>query len=157
MKGTSVVNNHVNMTKARTQDIYEEREKKRRSRNLMVYGVSEDASNVSDQQRMATLFNALHTTAMFTQITRVGVATQEKIWPILVVLKNDNEKKEIMNSLPALKGMEEYKGINIREDLTIKERNNIEILSKEAKARNIADSYLAISGECWDRHKTGFI
>ena len=51
-----------------------------------------------------------------------------------------------MSSLTALNGIEDYIGINIREDLTIEQRRSIKTLSKEAAERNIAEK---LRGKIW--------
>ena len=78
------------------------------------------------------------------RISRIGTVGKKR--PLMVVLKNENEKMKIISNLRILKGLEQYRGIRITEDLTPEERNVIKELSEEAIRRNHNESS---SGYTW--------
>ena len=76
--------------------------------------------------------------------------------PMMVTLKDENEKFKFIGSFSALRGLREYIGISIQEDFTVKERITIKTLSKEAKEKNETEKLL---GQVWrirGTSKSGF-
>ena len=49
------------------------------------------------------------------------------------MLQNEKEKNVLMGNLSALKGIVDYKGISITEDLTLEQRKEFRTLSMEEK------------------------
>ena len=70
------------------------------------------------------------------QLQGLGSLILIKKRPIKVVFNNEDEKDKIMANLSSLKGQEEFKGISITYDYTIRERQIIREKANEAKANN---------------------
>ena len=113
----------------------EENDKVRRSRNIIVHGVSEQ-DKTKDAAWAEDLVKDTHTLVNIKSISRLGKATDGKKRPMLVSLANENQKASFLGNLPALKGIGKYDGVSVTEDLTPGERKQLRELSVEAKARN---------------------
>ena len=123
---------------ARGEEIAEEMNQKRRSRNLIIHGIGED---VSDIKKWSTdLVDDLHVQVPIKWVSRIGTKTDGKTRPLLLGLPNEDEKEKILGNLTSLKGIEKYKGISIMEDLTPDQRKTIKELSSEAKKLNTKET-----------------
>ena len=71
-----------------------------------------------------------------TKIERIGKAVEDKNRPIKVTFNNASEKEKVMNNLPNLIGKHDFKGISIKEDLTLNERMMIKEFVNKAKEEN---------------------
>ena len=122
----------------RGDEIAEEMNQRRRSRNLIIHGVSED---VSDAKKWSSdLVDDLHVNVTIKWVSRIGAKIKGKTRPLLLGLENEEEKEKMLGNLKALKGIEKYKGISIMEDLTPEQRNTIKKLSSEAKTLNAKET-----------------
>lgn len=123
---------------ARKEELAEEEDRKRRSKNILVHGVKElDRNMRMDDKRWADeLVAILHVNVNIQRVSRIGKALNDKARPLLIVLKDEEEKFKLMGNLAALKGVARYQGVSISEDLTPDERDAFKALSNEAKDRN---------------------
>ena len=106
----------------KNEELVEENEKKARARNFILHG-KEDVSEADDEEFMKNLFKQLaigSTTAK--TIKRIGAQNAEKKRPILVQMKDEDDKSKVMDNLKNLKGLQEYRGISIKDDYTLAER-----------------------------------
>ena len=82
---------------ARGEQIAEEMNQKRRSRNLIIHGVGED---VSDLKKWSTdLVDDLHVQVPIKWVSRIGTKTDGKTRPLLLGLSNEDEKEKILGNL----------------------------------------------------------
>ena len=127
---------------ARNEELAEEHEKKLRSCNLIIHGVTETNSNdkeVSkkiDEEFVANFIGAVRIATSFKSVVRIGKADPTKNRPIKVVLKCEEDKEKIMANLASLKDQEAFKGISVTEDYTVAERKLIKGWSEKAKENN---------------------
>ena len=92
----------------RGEEIAEEMNQRRRSRNLIIHGVSED---VSDAKKWSSdLVDDLHVHVTIKWVSRIGAKIKGKTRPLLLGLENEEEKEKMIGNLKALKGIEKYKG-----------------------------------------------
>ena len=118
----------------------EDIDKQRRSSNVIIHGIEEKAPGMDEKKWVENLCGDLHVRVQVKRISRIGTVGKKR--PLMVVLKNENEKIKIISNL-RIKGLEQYRGIRITEDLTPEERNVIKELSEEAKTK----VHLDIHGE----------
>ena len=67
------------------------------------------------------------------RLGKIDVTKEQSARPIKVVMHSDEEKDLVMANLKELKGKEQYKGVSISDDYTIKERNTLREWVKKAK------------------------
>ena len=123
---------------ARKEEISEELEQKKRSGNVVIHGIPEKPGE--DNDWVKRLLKDLHTQIEIKRVSRIGTPKDEKIRPMLVALKNEDDKLKVLDSLWALRGKEKYKGVTVSEDLTQEQRKDIKKLSREARTRNDKDN-----------------
>lgn len=113
----------------------EEADKRRRAPNVIVHGLPEkDEEN--DKSWASDFIKDTHARANIQRVRRLGVADGNKKRPLLLSLKNEQEKWTVIGNLTSLKGLENYKGISITEDLTPAQRKVYKELSNDAKKLN---------------------
>ena len=123
------------MRTTRNEEITEQKEKERKSKNVVIHGC-----DTSDQEKTKKFIETLLTDAgtekiVYATANRIGKADQPKR-PIIVEFNSEHDKNVLMRSLPNLKGKCEYKGISITDDYTVTEREMIKDYKKEAKEMN---------------------
>ena len=75
------------------------------------------------------------------QIARLGNVVAGQTRPIKVVLESSDDKDKVMSSLRKLKNAEApLRGISVRDDYTLEERQLIKRMQEEAKRKNAADN-----------------
>ena len=82
------------------------------------------------------LVKDLHVKVKVTHLFKIEIKQVDKTRPIMVHLQSENDKIKFMGNWSALKGMEEYKGVSITEDLTPEQRKSFKELSEEARQHN---------------------
>ena len=124
--------------------------------NILVFGLSEPTTGGRNSPRDqdvgrvdGILEKILGRKIAFDVKFRIGARNEEKIRPIVVKLKNLQDKEEILAGSSALKDNEEWKDVYIKQDLTKSQRalgkKHEEELKKEAEQRNA----LLKNGEEW--------
>ena len=132
----------TNVTTTRNAELIEKQEQERRATNIIIYGFNEKRDdNVSiqdhDKDLMNSFLQTIEVDVIPKQILRLGRETAGKTRPLKVVMKNSEEKDKIMSSLNKLKNADEsLRGISVRDDYTIEERNLIKTMTEEAKRKN---------------------
>ena len=120
----------------------EETDIKLRSCNFLMHGVAESVSgekhqaNERDGKYVSDFLQTLGVNKEYKAIYRLGkidVTKEQSARPIKVVMHSDEEKDIVMANLKELKGREQYKGVSITDDHTIKERNTLREWVKKAK------------------------
>ena len=69
-------------------------------------------------------------------MSRIGTYVREdaKVRPLKITVETEEEQQKVMENLKNLKGKQDYKGISIKEDYTISERQPIREYVEQAKA-----------------------
>ena len=129
----------------KNEEITEERERKRRGKNLIVHGFKEytfdsvQTSEEEDEKFGKELVKDLQIGIVAIQkVERIGAESTNntKIRPLKIVFKSEEEQQKVYNNLKNLRGNEDYKGISIKEDYTLGERQLIKDYVEQAKAQN---------------------
>ena len=121
------------------EEAAEERDKIKRSKNIIIHGVEEPTTEEAvkeDETWVKALIEKLHVKVNIKRISRIGKSADGKNRPLIVTLNNEEEKMKVFGSLPALKGIDTYKGMSICEDLTPTQRQKYKEAAEDAKARN---------------------
>ena len=135
----------VIIKEAENDKLIEENEKKNRACNIIIHGVPESA--ISDQTRgkqhddeyVTNFISSLALNIKYKTMYRLGKraeTNEASKRPIKIIMNNDADKDRIMENLKHLKGKEEYKGISVKDDYTIEERNLIKEWNEKAKLAN---------------------
>ena len=67
------------------------------------------------------------------RLGKIDATKEQSARPIKVVMHSDEDKDLVMANLKELKGKEQYKGVSISDDYTIKERNTLKEWVEKAK------------------------
>ena len=103
-----------------------QRERKKRSCNAIVHGISEEDSTTNDKAVIQQLFETMSVKLTPESITRLGTAKRGSTRPIKLVMKNENEKNVMMKALPRLQqATGVLRNVSVTNDYTIAERNEI--------------------------------
>ena len=106
---------------------------------FMVESAANDAKKQDDDFAFDFIKN-LHTKATIKYVSRIGLDKEDgKRRPILIALQSEDQKVKLLGNLSALKGLDNYKGISVTEDLTIEKRKRYKDLANIAKERNQVD------------------
>lgn len=130
------------MKDVRKEEMAEENDKKRRSKNILIHGATEPTEDQpkKDDEWVKKLIQDLRVKVNMKQVIRIGAKADGRNRPILVTLKDEKEKETIFGNLHALKGNDDYKGVSICEDLTPEQRKVFKDLSNEARAKNTEET-----------------
>ena len=124
---------------SKNEELVEERDRKSRTRNLIIHGKKEDESEATETDA-AFVSKFLKDVCVGNlkpkSITRLGQKDLVKIRPIKVNFEHDREKEKILANLGNLKDIDEYIGISITADYTQSERRLIKEKAVEVKAKN---------------------
>ena len=100
---------------AQEENYEEERSRASRRSNIIVYGVAEETTELTDDLRVKKLLEDTHTKASAQNIAHLGKVVEGRCSPIKVVLGNEKEinyySNSLMTNLSALKNNESYKEI----------------------------------------------
>ena len=94
--------------------LVEQKEKKLRSKNLIIHGVEESSSDnkddatKSDNIYVSNFIAALKVTSIIKSASRIGLPAQDKIQPIKVVMNTEEERNRILSNLRNLEGIPGY-------------------------------------------------
>ena len=102
------------MEEIKNTEWIEEKEKKLRSKNLIIHGVEESSSDnkddaiKSDDIYVSNFAAALKVTSIIKSASRIGPPAQDKIQPIKVVMNTEEERNRILSNLRNLEGIPGY-------------------------------------------------
>ena len=134
------------MEETKNAELVEEKEKKLRSKNLIIHGDEESSSDnkddaiKSDDIYINNFIAALKVTSTVKSASRIGLPAQDKNQAIKVVMNMEEERNRILSNLRNLKRTSEYKTISVTKDYTITERRMIKDWSDKAKEKNKNES-----------------
>ena len=149
---SAVGKNHVSgnlksiMMTTKNEEITEQNEKKRRAKNIMIFGKTEYGERWQKDEDKAfaeKLFKDLQIGQVeVKEVSRIGEYNREgtKIRPLKITVDTEEQKEKIMRNLSNLKGNNDYGGISIKEDYTINERMLIREYVEQAKALNALET-----------------
>ena len=149
---SAVGNNHVSgnlrsiMMTTKNEEITEQNEKKRRAKNIIIFGKREHSQRFQkdeDEDFVKQLIKDIQIGPVkIKEISRIGEYNREatKDRPMKITVDTEEEQKKIMKNLKNLKGNEEYRVISIKEDYTLNERQLIRVYVEQAKALNALEN-----------------
>ena len=115
--------------------------------NIIIHGIREETtgenanSQDSDRTFIKSFLEAIEVDIEPKQIIRIGNKTADKKRPVKVILKNSDDKEQVMAGLTKLKNATpDLRGISVCDDYTQEERKLIQTMHEEAKRRNEADN-----------------
>ena len=125
---------------SRNAELVEKQEQERRMNNIIIHGISEETtgenenSQDSDRTFIKSFLEAIEVNIEPKQIIRIGNKTADKKRPVKVILKNSDDKEQVMAGLTKLKNATpDLRGISVRDDYTQEERKLIQTMHEEAK------------------------
>jgi uncharacterized coiled-coil protein SlyX len=128
---------------SRNAEMIEKKEQEKRVNNIIIYGISEQRvdDNVSVQEQdtefMSTFLEEIEVNVTPKQILRLGQESAGRNRPLKVIMKCPEDKSAVMSSLNKLKNADApLRGVSVRDDYTIEERQLIKTLTEEAKRKN---------------------
>lgn len=128
------------LKEVRNDELTEEREKKRRSCNLIIHGSTEckdsNAAMKDDKDLVQYLMSTIGVAESVKSVTRLGEKREGRRRPIKVALNNEEDKTKILSRLWKLRGVARFDRISVSEDFTIAERETLKIWQEKAKGKN---------------------
>ena len=127
------------------EQLAEESEKKSRACNLVLHGIPESISANKEEAKqhdielISRFIEYLGLQMDYKSTFRLGKKNEileRSKRPIKVTMKSEQDKDRVMASLKELKGKDNYKGVSVTDDHTIKERNTIKEWVDKAKTAN---------------------
>ena len=143
-KGRIVDNITTVIKTTKNEDLIQERERKRRSANLVIYGISEENDKDNnlqehDKQFVSSFLETTGITLSLKQIIRLGKPNDDKRRPLKLVMNSSEDKGSIsiMSRLVNLKNADGiYRKLSVRDDYTIEEREQIKSWVRKAEEKN---------------------
>lgn len=145
---------HNSIQKVMREEKEEEILIEKKKKNLIVFSMPESSSDekrdemLEDFQKIKELYKekVVVNKEDIEHITRLGTKGPQKTRPILITLKSENKRKELLTKNMNLKLLEESTSINIyvSPDLTRKQRDADKALRQELKQRKITNPNLVI-------------
>ena len=141
LKKDRIVDNITTVIKTtKNEDLIQERERERRSANLIIYGSSEEIDKynnlqVHDKQFVSSFLETIGITLSPKQIIRLGKPNDDKRRPLKLVMNSSEDKDSIMSRLVILKNAI-YRKLSVRDDYTIEEREQIKSWIRKAAEKN---------------------
>ena len=127
-------NHKTSVTGQKSVDVWNKREC-----NLIIHGLEETGSKTTDEKKVTDLINAVNDQCAPTIMYRLGVKAMNKSRPIMVHLRSEEEKDDILSKLWRLKYTRSTnEKISITHDYTVEERGLIREMVDEAKRRNLS-------------------
>ncbi len=109
-----------------------------REKNIIIHGVNEGGTAGHDATYLNQLFDILQVKHIIPAAShRLGKKNEKKARPIKITMKCIADKDELMSKLGNLKNANnKFKKINVTDDYTIKERNEIRQWVEKSKEMN---------------------
>lgn len=143
---TTPISQIADLKASHNAELIEKQEQEKRMNNIIIHGIDEGATEENsnpkthDENFIKAFLEAIEVDITPKQILRIGNKTANKKRPVKVILKNAEDKRQIMSNLNKLKNAaENIRGISVRDDYTQEERKLIQTMHEEAKRKNEAD------------------
>ena len=128
----------------KNEEITEQNDNRRRAKNIIVFGRSENTGRERGQKEddeafAEQLLKDIEVGAIKAkEVSRIGTYGREdaKVRPLKITMETEEEQQKVMENLKNLKDKQDYKGISIKEDYTISERQLIREYVEQAKTLN---------------------
>ena len=132
------------MLATKNEEIMEEHQKKRRAKNLIVHGMSNNSTE-NDKEFINEMLKDLQIGQInIKHIERIGNNNNNTIGergrPLKIEFNNEEDQRKVFSNLRNLKGKNIYIGISVREDYTYSERALIKNFIEQAKAKNLEEN-----------------
>ena len=124
------------MLNQKNEELLEQSDRRNRAQNLIMHGKKDESPDGDERFVNAFLTQVGCEKANLKSMKRIGSNQPDKVRPILVQLKNEEEKTRIMNNLRKLKDIQIFTGISITDDYTLAEREMIKTYRMKAKELN---------------------
>ena len=124
------------MLNQKNEELLEQSDRRNRAQNLIMHGKKDESPDGDERFVNAFLTQVGCEKASLKSMKRIGSNQPDKVRPILVQLKNEEEKTRIMNNLRKLKDIQIFTGISITDDYTLAEREMIKTYRMKAKELN---------------------
>ena len=124
------------MLNQKNEELLEQSDRRNRAQNLIMHGKKDESPDGDERFVNAFLTQVGCEKASLKSMKRIGSKQPDKVRPILVQLKNEEEKTRIMNNLRKLKDIQIFTGISITDDYTLAEREMIKTYRMKAKELN---------------------
>ena len=130
----------------KNDELIQEKERERRSANMIIYGISEMFENHTslkehDKHFVTSFLETIGVASNPKEIVRLGKENNKKKRPVKVIMNTSEEKDRIMSRLNNLKNADEiYRSLSVRDDYTIEERNLIRQYVNKAEQKNKAEN-----------------
>ena len=131
------------ITEARNDQLVQDRDRNLRSSNVIIHGVKEEIENgkEKDDEFVTAFLGALGIDINPESTVRLGKSDHNRIRPLKLKMKTEEEKDAVMARLPNLKNAEDkFKKISVTDDYTVDERNEIRKWVDKAKEQNRDDN-----------------
>ncbi len=110
-----------------------------REQNVIIHGLKE--GGICDTKLVEDIFAATANQHKPAHMMRLGPKNNDKTRPLMLHMKNKDEKEEFMSKLWMLKnGRTRFKNMSITNDYTLEERNLIKKWVNEANRRNTTET-----------------
>ena len=119
---------------SKNEEISEEKEKKKRERNVIIHGTEINTEIQEPTEYVNDLIKVISIGAVKPKSVKQIGNTEKR--PLHVEFLNTTDKSKFMRNLKYLKDKPEYKRVSITDDYTINERNLIRQVGEEAKEKN---------------------
>ena len=119
---------------SKNEEISEEKEKKKRERNVIIHGTEINTEIQEPTEYVNDLIKVLSIGAVKPKSVKQIGNTEKR--PLHVEFFNTTDKSKFMRNLKYLKDKPEYKRVSITDDYTINERNLIRQVGEEVKEKN---------------------
>ena len=109
----------------------EQIEKRWRACDIVIHGINEavgvekNDGKKHDETYVNSFIDTIKVAAQFKSVLRLGKPDPAKKRPIVVMFHSEEQKEKMMNSLINLKDNENFKGVSVIEDYTLKDRETI--------------------------------
>ena len=122
------------MKNARNEELVEERDRKMRSKNIIIHRRADSSGIEEDKILVQNLMKKVELESLcIKSIQRIG--SQGTGGPIKIEMSSESDKISVLRNLNKLKGSSEFKGVSITEDYTVSERKLIREFNAKAKEK----------------------
>ena len=126
------------MKNARNKELVEERDRKMRSKNIIIHRRADSSGTEEDKILVENLMKKVALESLcIKSIQKIG--SQGTAGPITVEMSSESDKISVLRNLSKLKGSSEFKGVSITEDYTVSERKLIQEFNAKAKEKTEND------------------
>ena len=143
LKNNQVVSNFESIIKTtKNNELVQEKEREKRSANLIVYGikeVSDDQGELRDHDNnfIPSFLETIGVSMRPKHVSRLGKTNEKKLRPVKLVMDSSADKESVMSRLGNLKNADIiYRSLSVRDDYTIEERELIKDYVKKADDKN---------------------